>query len=428
MNAQKAACLALLTSLAACNSGERDDSAYMSFGTGGNGATGGAPSGETGGNSSSGGAGGSGGGVATGGGTGVAGAGPTSCGDGQRYDDEACDGSALAGEDCRAFGFDSGTLACDETCDFDVSGCEGIEQCFDGKDNDGDGLVDCLDTDDCAAVCASSCSEVPTLSDPASVKGATWGGPSDLASSCGAIGSTASEIVYEIQAAMTGTLEAELDTSRLLNVSLRTTCGDDDSEVACGRRRASMPVVLGQTVYVVVDGFESVDGGLFGLDVYSRPNDVCGDGFLDQGEECDDENFEPGDGCDATCTLESSETEPNDSPATANPWGAPFYAQIAPEDDVDVVSIEVASSGATLTAAANNLGIGLCSSGEMDTFLEVIGPDQTTVVASDDDSGEGYCARVVATGLEAGTYYVRTRAIAGSGRPTFPYRLDVLVE
>jgi cysteine-rich repeat protein len=33
-------------------------------------------------------------------------------------------------------------------------------------------------------------------------------------------------------------------------------------------------------------------------------DDLCGDGFLDPGEECDDGNFRDGDGCDRNCFLE----------------------------------------------------------------------------------------------------------------------------
>jgi cysteine-rich repeat protein len=34
------------------------------------------------------------------------------------------------------------------------------------------------------------------------------------------------------------------------------------------------------------------------------PPPCCGDGHLDEGEECDDGNTADGDGCSATCTYE----------------------------------------------------------------------------------------------------------------------------
>jgi len=36
---------------------------------------------------------------------------------------ESCDGSDLGGNTCNTFGLDGGTLACDGTCDYDLSGC-----------------------------------------------------------------------------------------------------------------------------------------------------------------------------------------------------------------------------------------------------------------------------------------------------------------
>ncbi|TDI33538.1 MAG: hypothetical protein E2P03_04850 [Acidobacteria bacterium] len=66
------------------------------------------------------------------------------CGDGVAECGEICDGTDLAGESCQSQGFDTGSLACDGTCDgFDTSACsnfvcgngvrEGSEEC-DGAD------------------------------------------------------------------------------------------------------------------------------------------------------------------------------------------------------------------------------------------------------------------------------------------------------
>ena len=46
------------------------------------------------------------------------------CGDGFIDDNEACDGTDLAGVTCSDFGYDSGTPVCVSACqDFDISGC-----------------------------------------------------------------------------------------------------------------------------------------------------------------------------------------------------------------------------------------------------------------------------------------------------------------
>ena len=61
------------------------------------------------------------------------------CGDGMADPGEACDGDDLAGETCETQGFDGGTLACDDRCELDVSGCYGCgDDVLDmGEDCDG---------------------------------------------------------------------------------------------------------------------------------------------------------------------------------------------------------------------------------------------------------------------------------------------------
>ncbi|MBS2015974.1 MAG: DUF4215 domain-containing protein [Deltaproteobacteria bacterium] len=68
----------------------------------------------------------------------------------------------------------------------------------------------------------------------------------------------------------------------------------------------AVPVVAGETVYVVVDTKTADDVGLFRLDVSVEPSG-CGDGFFvpSATEECDDGNKVSGDGCSATCKLEA---------------------------------------------------------------------------------------------------------------------------
>ncbi|MFH1802787.1 MAG: hypothetical protein ABH864_05070 [archaeon] len=48
---------------------------------------------------------------------------PPECGDGNVDDGEGCDGSNLNGETCQTQGFDSGSLSCDSSCNIITSGC-----------------------------------------------------------------------------------------------------------------------------------------------------------------------------------------------------------------------------------------------------------------------------------------------------------------
>jgi cysteine-rich repeat protein len=154
-------------------------------------------------------------------------------------------------------------------------------------------------------------------------------------------------------------------------------------------------------------------------------NAVCGDGNVDPGEECDDDNQNPGDGCSATCKLEITETEPNATSAQADVYSAPWFANISPAGDVDVVSVQVTGSSSTLTAQVTD-GTNVCSANEIDSLVEILGTDGTSIIASDDDTGQGWCSFATANGLAAGTYFVRVKG--NPLTPTFGYGLSVTVQ
>ena len=77
---------------------------------------------------------------------------------------------------------------------------------------------------------------------------------------------------------------------------------------------ATGPVTAGEvnTIRIAVaDVFDAsfdsavvIEAGSF---VDAPPPDVCGNGIVEQGEECDDSNTLPGDGCSPTCTIEEGE-------------------------------------------------------------------------------------------------------------------------
>lgn len=52
--------------------------------------------------------------------------------------------------------------------------------------------------------------------------------------------------------------------------------------------------------------------------------------------------------------------------------------------------------------------------GSYDTFLHLYGTDGSTQLASDDDSGEGYCSRIQWTCTTGGTYFVKARGYSSS--------------
>lgn len=156
--------------------------------------------------------------------------------------------------------------------------------------------------------------------------------------------------------------------------------------------------------------------------------DVCGDGSVTPGEQCDDGNTTAGDGCSASCQIELDEAEPNNTAAEANSYAAGWVAAISPAGDVDVVAVSVPGPTSTLQASVGDAGTGQCMTGQLDSFAEILGPGGSTVLASDDDNGPGYCSTVQASGLAAGTYFVRVQPALFQPNATFLYSLAVTVQ
>jgi len=154
------------------------------------------------------------------------------------------------------------------------------------------------------------------------------------------------------------------------------------------------------------------------------PEPYCGDGNVDPGEQCDDGNANTGDLCSPDCVVTTSEVEPNDTVAVANAWIAPWGAELSTATDVDVVSFDIASGPASVTVETRDLGPFTCNGLLIDTTVEILSADGSAVLATDDDGGDGYCSRAVATALSPGKYIARISAAAMAKAP-FSYRLAI---
>jgi cysteine-rich repeat protein len=175
-------------------------------------------------------------------------------------------------------------------------------------------------------------------------------------------------------------------------------------------------VEKGETVFVVLAGSTyqgSSPAGPYTLEV--KQNGICGDGDVDLGEQCDDGNVAPADGCDPNCSLEVSmvEMESNGSVAMANAVsGSLIYATIDPSNDEDLYAISVKADETVivqlLPAFDNGCGEGTTMSlGDVDSELELLATDGVTSIAFQESSFCNY----IATGVpSAGTYYVRVSA------------------
>ena len=182
----------------------------------------------------------------------TSGCGNDPCGDGQIGDDEACDGENLGEASCLTQGFDRGELACDGNCQFDTADCE--KDCGDGQagpneDCDGDDLDD------------QSCFSVGFHDGPLACKE-----------------------------------DCTFDTSSCIYVTCDN--GQLDPDEDCDAD------LLGQQTCAGL-GFDA--GDLACSDNCSFDTTACrkcGNQSEEPGEECDDGNTEPGDGCSAVCTKE----------------------------------------------------------------------------------------------------------------------------
>lgn len=349
------------------------------------------------------------------------------CGNGQLDEGEECDEEQPPNRNCLQVGFEQGVVSCNGDCTWNKQDCSGVETCYDGRDNDGDGNADCDDTETCGSICADACFGPLVVEPNSSVEGTTVGHPTALSSSCGGA-AVGSEVAYQVTIAETGKFDVMLSSANALSVSVRTLCGEEATELECGlRTRVTLDVEAGDIYFIIVDGASGVDSGSFLLELTSRQV-ACGDAIRDELEECDDGNVNDGDGCDPDCNLESSESEPNNTRPSADTYDfQPWFAEIGTVGDVDFFRIPLSAESSTLVVDTLNLGDGACGLNLMDTVVDIL---DTTVngnalLATDDDSGDGDCAQAFATGLPPGNYFVRVRAGDGAQPATFPYELGI---
>jgi hypothetical protein len=199
---------------------------------------------------------------------------PSTCGNGQLDTGEICEGDDFGGKTCASIGLGTGTLLCNQYCTIVATNCVPLESCSDGKDNDDDTLADCDDIDDCGdkVACTDSCASPKVALVPGYVYSDTTGKPSNLTPSCAA--TSGSEAVYSVTAPGTGKLKFSLQGGANLTLSVRTTCADAASEVACDELTGGGPqiavgvdVTAGQKLYVIVDEPGGEPGSWFDLSV-----------------------------------------------------------------------------------------------------------------------------------------------------------------
>lgn len=143
------------------------------------------------------------------------------------------------------------------------------------------------------------------------ITGDTTGARDDQKGKAGACiaGSGGGDHVYRIQATGTGQLSVKVQGEGALNptVYLRSTCGDENSQIACaettgaaGLEQLTTNVVTGREYFLVVDS-ASGSAGKYTVTMKLSSSSFCGDGKVDANEACDDGNKVEDDGCSNNC-------------------------------------------------------------------------------------------------------------------------------
>jgi hypothetical protein len=219
------------------------------------------------------------------------------CGNGKIDPGEQCDGSDFGGATCQSLGFAGGTLVCNAYCHIVVSGCTPLPNCLDPTQSCAD--PNCVGKPGCVDACMPPFSAMV----PGFVNGDNTARPSTHKASCSSAPGGREEI-FQVTPPSTGTMSLDLMPSGVnFSLSVRTACATDSSEIACTNKPNPMmfgditlgvPVMAGQTYYVVVQGMTPADQGLFGLNLdIPLPETICNnliDDDLNGYTDCDDAN------------------------------------------------------------------------------------------------------------------------------------------
>ena len=253
---------------------------------------------------------------------------PIVCGDGMLTGDEACDdGNTTAGDGCSAtcavemnYGCTGTPSVCAVLCGNGVVNSGNAETCDDGNIAPGDGCsatctvetgFGCGGTPSVCLMSAANsvCSAATPVAATTTITGqrSQTGGARPTATACG--GGTGRVLYYAVTipantrvAVQTtpGTFDITLTAQDACASTMCTFQTDTSPERASLVNSTAAPV----TRIVAVGGYGANTAGTWDI-AFTYASIVCGDGAPEGAEICDDGNVVAGDGCSATCTLES---------------------------------------------------------------------------------------------------------------------------
>ncbi len=206
------------------------------------------------------------------------------CGNGVMETGEQCDGTQLLTDQCRLFGFDSGTITCNNNCTLNTNVCTAI--CGNGQ------LAPTEQCDD-GGLCSNN-TTVCTSDAFCSYYGANPPCTKRNGDGCNA--------QCETEYCGDGII------NNAINGIVSETCDDEDQQNGDGCNSACQLEYCGDGTINNNNSEECDDGNNANNDGCNSACDievsVCGNGIIENGEQCDDNNTNNWDGCNSICQIE----------------------------------------------------------------------------------------------------------------------------
>lgn len=214
-----------------------------------------------------------------------------------------------------------------------------------------------------------------------------------------------------------------------------TNAGPDSCSELTPQSKPALANLAVGTYYVQVESADINPIASYVVDIHLT-SPLCGDGLvqLASGEQCDDGNLAPNDGCSPTCEIEANytvEIEGNDTQDAANPLDGydGVIAAISPIGDHDFFSVTVTVPGSSIKAEVTD-GYSGCPAG-LDTKIHLLDPNKVEL-AFDDNGGVAACSLITpvvhpgAKDLQPGVYAIEVEENGNDATPPF-YVLNVKV-